>query len=73
MERVNSPRRYSNDKYTLTQHQSTQIYKVCIDKIERELGSNTIIGGGCNTPLKIMYPDRQKISKETDLLHSTVY
>lgn len=73
MERINSPRRYSNDKYTLIQYQSTQIYKVCIDRIEGELGSNTIIVGDCNTPLKIMYPDRQKISKETDLLYKTVY
>lgn len=65
--RVNSSRRSSNDKYTCIQHQSTHIYEVCIDRIEREIDSNTI-KGVFNTPLSIMYSDEQKISNETDHL-----
>lgn len=63
--RVNSSRRSSNDKCTCFQHQSTHIYEVCIDRIEREIDSNTIVGV-FNTPLSVMYSGEQKISNETD-------
>ena len=70
---INPRGRHNNCKYLCTQHRSTSIHKINTNRHKRKIDSNTIIVGDFNTPLTpVDRSPKQKINKETQVLHDTL-